>query len=111
MSFDLVPRQEGEGGGAGAGGPWGPISLSPEFIAEDRSSQIVIIHSVLFSVAFAVVLLRIYVRIFLLRAFSIDDYIMVAATVGSTRRCRPDCIHIRSPLSCFHALRRHGTQD
>jgi hypothetical protein len=82
MSFDLIPRQEGDGGGAA--GPWGPIALSPEFIAEDRSAQIVIIHSVLFSVAFAVVLLRIYVRIFLLRAFSLDDYVIVAATVSPT---------------------------
>ena len=75
MPHDLVGRQNGT---PGTSGP----PPDPAFLAESRSNQILTVECVLFAVAFAVVLLRVYCRVFMLRAFSVDDYVMLAAVVS-----------------------------
>lgn len=74
MPHDLVGRQNGPGPGT--------AELDPAFLAESRTTEILTVECVIFSIAFAVVLLRIYCRVFMLRAFSVDDYTMLGAVVS-----------------------------
>lgn len=48
--------------------------LSPEFLAENHGTRIIIITSVITGVSFLVVFLRVYVRAVMLKTVGSDDY-------------------------------------
>ena len=54
-------------------------SFSPEQIAYTNAPQILAISGSFFAAAAVIVILRCYVRIFMLKVFGLDDYIMVLA--------------------------------
>lgn len=72
MREPLFTRQEG----------FGPPDIDPALFAESRQSEALWIGCILFGFAAVVVLLRVYVRVFVLRAFSSDDYVMLATLVS-----------------------------
>ncbi|KAF2002055.1 hypothetical protein P154DRAFT_431759 [Amniculicola lignicola CBS 123094] len=52
---------------------------TPEYIAFNNSPEIIAITGSFFAAAAAIVLLRVYVRVVMLKVFGADDYIMVVA--------------------------------
>ncbi|PGH18780.1 hypothetical protein AJ79_00193 [Helicocarpus griseus UAMH5409] len=60
-----------------------PSTLDPVYRAETKVPQILTIQGVLFALSSAVVLLRVYVRVFMLNGLSIDDYVMLSAALCS----------------------------
>jgi len=65
--------------------PMGPPILTPEQIAFTNAPEILAITSTFFGIAAAVVLLRCYVRVFMLRIFKFEDWLMLLAMVCEIR--------------------------
>ncbi|OAL54457.1 hypothetical protein IQ07DRAFT_558600 [Pyrenochaeta sp. DS3sAY3a] len=65
----LLARQEG-------GPPPGP-PRSPEYLAENQAPRLLAVEGTLFALAISTVLMRFYVRIFMLKTFGWDDWMMV----------------------------------
>ncbi len=59
---------------------------------EDYSGTLLAIHGTFCGAAVLSVLLRLYVRIFMLKSIGIDDYIMFAAAVGDPIFLMMDCL-------------------
>ena len=55
--------------------------LTPEEMAYTNAPEILAITSTFFAIAAAVVILRCYVRIFMLKIFKFEDWLMVLAMV------------------------------
>ena len=49
---------------------------------QNRGSQIIIVHSILSGIGAILVLLRLYVRMFIVKKLGMDDYFIVLALVG-----------------------------
>lgn len=49
---------------------------------ENRGPELLYVCAVMVSLAFVSTVLRVYVRLGIVKAFGIDDWFMVAATVG-----------------------------
>ena len=56
-------------------------------MADDRGTELLAVNIVFFVVAATIVLLRTYTRIFVSKAFGVDDWLMLAACVGFADRC------------------------
>lgn len=65
---------------------------------EDISGSLLAIHGTFCGAAVLSVLLRLYVRIFMLKSIGIDDYIMFAAAVGDLASLLEDCYGLISML-------------
>ncbi|KAG9778586.1 hypothetical protein KCU88_g4257, partial [Aureobasidium melanogenum] len=61
---------------------------SPQYKNESNTGNLMAIHGTFCGLAVVTVLLRLYVRIFMLKSLGADDYIMVAATVSSPASSR-----------------------
>ncbi|USP76069.1 hypothetical protein yc1106_03343 [Curvularia clavata] len=67
---------------------WGPSTSparSPEYLLENQASRLIAVEASLFSLSSAAVLLRFYVRIFMLKTFGWDDIMMaIAFSISAT---------------------------
>ena len=63
---------------------------------ESNTGNLLAIHGAFGGTAVLTVLLRIYVRIFMLKSIGVDDYIMIAAAVSepmhNLKSCRLTCV-------------------
>ncbi|KAH8728711.1 hypothetical protein GQ44DRAFT_608860 [Phaeosphaeriaceae sp. PMI808] len=75
MAHYLDPRQDG---------PPPMPTLSPEYLAENQSSRLLAIECTLYALSMSAVLMRFYVRIFMLKMFGWDDWMMGASACLST---------------------------
>jgi hypothetical protein len=73
MEHELVSRQ--------FGGPPMP-QRSLEYLAENIAPRLLAVEGTLFAVAMTAVLMRFYVRIFMLKTFGWDDWMMLIAAVS-----------------------------
>lgn len=62
---------------------------TPEYKDESYAGNLLAIHGTFCGVALLSVLLRLYVRIFMLKSLGTDDYLIVAASVSSIVIFRP----------------------
>ncbi|KAF1846575.1 uncharacterized protein K460DRAFT_283445 [Cucurbitaria berberidis CBS 394.84] len=60
-----------------AGGPPPVPPRSPEYMAENQAPRLLAVEGTLFALAMITVLMRFYVRIFMLKTFGWDDWMMV----------------------------------
>jgi hypothetical protein len=62
-------------------------SFSPEYVNENHAGRIVGVVGTFFFLALALVSLRVYVRVIVVRAFGVDDalIIVVAVSIASSR--------------------------
>ncbi len=58
-------------------------TATPQYKDESNASNLLAIHGTFCGLAILSVLLRLYVRIFMLKSIGIDDYIIVAAAVSA----------------------------
>jgi hypothetical protein len=63
---------------------------TPQYKDENNSGTLLAIHGTFCGVAILVVLLRLYVRVFMLKSLGIDDYVMLAAAVGDPALAMPE---------------------
>ncbi|KAH7398467.1 hypothetical protein BKA66DRAFT_592425 [Pyrenochaeta sp. MPI-SDFR-AT-0127] len=76
LSHFLVSRQDG-------GPP--PVPLpSPEYLAENQAARLVAVEGSLYALSATAVLMRFYVRIFMLKTFGWDDWMMLITACIST---------------------------
>ncbi|KAK2789075.1 hypothetical protein FQN53_002629 [Emmonsiellopsis sp. PD_33] len=61
----------------------GRPKLDPAFIAETRAPYLLTTQGIMFGLASAAVLLRVYVRMFMLSGLGVDDYVMLVAALCS----------------------------
>jgi hypothetical protein len=62
--------------------PASAVELTPEYVAFTNAPHLLAMAGSAFSIAAAVVLLRIYVRILVVKSFGRDDWAMVVALVS-----------------------------
>ncbi|PGH14378.1 hypothetical protein AJ80_05968 [Polytolypa hystricis UAMH7299] len=62
-----------------AGRHWDPSQLPTAYRNESKVPYLLSVHGILFVIAVIVLLLRVYVRYFMLVGLSVDDYVMLAA--------------------------------
>lgn len=59
-------------------------SFSPEYVNEDHAGRIVGVVGIFFFLALAFVSLRVYVRVIVVRAFGVDDALIIVVAVSIT---------------------------
>jgi hypothetical protein len=87
-------------------------SLPPEYVNASNAGRIVGVVGAFHFLALAFVSLRIYVRVFMIRAFGIDDALIVVAYVSTLRTC----VHANKKLTslgtatapCAHGMDLFG---
>jgi hypothetical protein len=62
-------------------------ALSPEFLAENHGTRIIIITSVITGVSFLAVFLRVYVRAVMLKTVGSDDYTVCDHVLTAQNEC------------------------
>lgn len=63
-------------------------TATPEYKDESNAGNLLAIHGTFCGVALLSVILRLYVRVFMIKSVGADDYIMVAAAVSTCSICR-----------------------
>jgi hypothetical protein len=58
-------------------------TATPQYKHQSNASNLLAVHGTFCGLAILSVLLRLYVRIFMLKSIGIDDYIIVAAAVSA----------------------------
>ena len=64
-----------------------PPVFPPEYVDASNASRIVGIVGAFHFIALALVSLRLYVRVFMVRAFGVDDVFIIAAVVSDDFTC------------------------
>jgi hypothetical protein len=65
---------------------------TPEYKDESYAGNLLAIHGTFCGVALLSVILRLYVRVFMIKSVGVDDYIMVAASVSTSSICCCCCL-------------------
>lgn len=73
---------------------------------EDRGPQLLVVCIVLLTVSIVSLALRVWTRLFIVRAFDRDDYLMVAAAVSATSM--PSMLYVKTQLTRASLQRSHS---
>lgn len=76
-----------------------PADLPPEYVNASNAGRIVGVVGVFHFIAFTFVSLRLYVRLFMVRAFGVDDALIIAAAVSVASKPLVSLSSIKEPTT------------